>query len=77
MKYLVILYVTYKDDSKPTSSIYSYDSVDEAIQNFYKNMGKYVNVDNVLSVMVKAINSLGGTYKEDCWMTPADAEKEV
>ena len=70
VKYLVIVFATYTDDTKAVSSIYQYDTADEALQNFYKNMGKYVNTSNVATVTVEVKSSIGEIIKNDAWVLP-------
>lgn len=67
MNYLVIVEVQYVDGAKPVKAMYDATSEDDALNKFYSQMGKYVNVDNVASVNVIAKNNIGGIYKNEYW----------
>lgn len=67
MNYIVIVEVQYMDETKPIKAMYDATSEDDALNKFYSQMGKYVNVDNVASVNVIAKNNIGGIYKNDYW----------
>jgi len=70
MKYYVILLVVFDNDTADKVAIYKYNTEAEAIQNFYKYMGQYVNGTNVKSVCVEAKNNVGGIYKNEAWVAP-------
>lgn len=72
MKYFVSLFVVYKDGTKDKVGIYTYETQEEALRNFYKYMSDYVGTSNVASVTAEAKNSVGGVYKNEGWVAPAD-----
>lgn len=73
MKYYVILLVTYNNRDADKVGIYSFGTQEEALQNFYKYMGQYVNGANVATVCVEAKNNVGGIYKNESWTNPNPA----
>lgn len=75
MKYYVILLVVFNDGTPDKLGIYTVKSEAEAVQNFHKYMGQYVNGANVASVCVEAKNSVGGIYKNESWVAPVAPEE--
>lgn len=76
MKFFVILYVVYKDETPDKKSIYMAETEDDAIKLFYKYMGEYIAVDNVYSVNVEAKNSVGGIFKNESWVSKTQEPEE-
>ena len=76
MKYYVVLIVTYNDGSADKLGVYSYNTEDEAIKNFFKYMSQFVDVDNVSTVTVEAKDNFGLSYKADTWARKETATSE-
>lgn len=68
MKFYVNLIVD-KDD-KTTKAIYEYDTVDECLASFHKNLGNNINGVGVNHVLAIAFNSEGGIYENTTWNKP-------
>ena len=68
MEYMTILYVRYKDGTASKKSIYPAEAGDEGVKDVFVYMGQYMGMDNVASVAVIAMNSIGGIYKNESWV---------
>lgn len=76
MKFFVILYVVYKNETPDKKAIYMAETEDGAIKLFYKYMGEHIAVDNVYSVNVEAKNSVGGIFKNESWVSKTQEPEE-
>ena len=70
MKYYLIVIITYTDGTTDKKSLYEYANEYEAIAHFHSTMGTTMVQDNVESVLVVAMNSEGGIYKNEKFTKP-------
>lgn len=75
MQYIVILFVTYKDNTPAKKAIYDAETSELAVKSVYNYMGQYMALDNVKSVVVMASNSIGGIYKKESWFAPEETSQ--
>lgn len=70
MKYYLIVIITYTDETQDKKAIHEYVNEYEAIAHFHSTMGTAMIQDNVESVLVVAMNSEGGIYKNEKFTKP-------
>ena len=67
MKYYVFLSVQYNDGTDDKVAIYTYASANEAVAAFHSYLGSYMKSENVSQVLVIALNSDGGIFKNETY----------
>ena len=70
MEYYVVLTVSYNDTTDTKKSIYSVANKTEGLKMTYQLMASYVGLDNVASVCVISISSVGNIYRNEVWVNP-------
>lgn len=74
MEYYIVLVKKYNDGTATKKSIYSYDTLDEAVASFHSQLAGTVGADTIDSVLCQVVNSVGGTVRSEYWKAEA---KEV
>lgn len=67
MEYYVLLVKKYNDETATKKSLYTYDTLDEAVASFHSQLGGAVGADTIDSVMCQVVNSVGGTVRSEYW----------
>lgn len=70
MKYYLI-FIMNLADGKEDKAVYAYNSLDEARANFHKQLGGWMQKDNVEHILAMVINSDGGVYCSETYTKPA------
>lgn len=63
MKYLIILYARYNDNSPDKKAMYEAETEQAAVAMFHTYLGQYMNNKAVEHVMVTVINEYGAQLK--------------
>lgn len=80
MKYYALIIKTYNDGTDDKTSLYTYDSLDDAVAMAHTQYGQNIGAETINSVMCTVINSVGGQYSQHTlyWSVPApEPEPEV
>lgn len=64
MKFYTLVIKTYNDGTADKTSLYSYDSIDEAMATAHTQYGQNVGEDTIASIMTTVIDSNGGQYSK-------------
>lgn len=75
-RYYLIEVIQYNDGTKESSAVYSYDTLDEAVSRFHKELGGWMTKENVAHILCIVTNSEGGIYKNESWTAPVQAYVE-
>jgi len=67
MNYFTLLALTYQDGADAKKSIYTYDTLDEAVSRFHMSLGGYINGDNIATAMACVIDAKGSIKKSEYW----------
>lgn len=70
MEYLVILYVTFNNESPTKKAMYTYVTDTEAIATFHQQVGNYMKDTTVKHLMCVAMNTNCGILEECTWDRP-------
>lgn len=77
MNYFTLLVLTYQDDTETKKSLYTYDTLDEAVSRFHLSLGGYINGDNIATAMACVIDAKGSIKKSEYWETTKTTTEET
>lgn len=72
MKYYVMVEISYNDGTKDSLAIYSYDILDDALSSFHRNLGSWIQKENVAHILCMVIDYYGATIKNEFWDRPGE-----
>lgn len=64
MKFYALVIKTYNDGTEDKTSLYTYDTLDEAVAMAHTSYGQNIGADVISTVMATVINSVGGQYAQ-------------
>lgn len=70
MKYLIVLYAQYNNETADKKAIYEVANSDEAVSSFHSYMGTYMKDKTVSKVTVVAMTENGGIIRDETWERP-------
>lgn len=76
MKYYLVEIIDYNDGTKSSPAIYTYETKDEAIARFHKELGGWMSKENVSHILCMVTNSEGGIYKNESWIRPIPIDSQ-
>lgn len=77
MEYYILLVKKYNDETATKKSIYSYETLDEAVASFHSLLGGSVGSDTIDSILCQVVNSVGGTIRSEYWKAEETAEEST
>ena len=70
MKFYLLETIEFNDETKDSVGVYTYETKDEAIARFHKELGGWMVKENVSHVLCVVLNSEGSTYAKESYYKP-------
>ena len=70
MKFYLLETIEFNDETKDSVGVYTYETKDEAIAHFHKELGGWMAKKNVSHILCVVLNSEGATYAKESYYKP-------